>query len=36
MDKCKKCELKQLCKDAPSDFSCDDVKQLAKLEQEGE
>ena len=37
MDKCEKCEVKQLCKEVRlQDFSCDDVKLLARLEQEDE
>lgn len=31
MDECKKCKLKKLCRECPTDFSCDDVKTLAEL-----
>lgn len=38
VDECKRCKYKQLCRETPEDFSCDDVKKLAeineKIEQE--
>lgn len=36
MDECKKCKLKKLCRECPTDFSCDDVKRLAGIEAERE
>lgn len=35
-DECKKCKYKQLCKECPQDFSCEDVKRLAQIDKEQE
>ena len=32
-DECKKCKYKQLCKECPQDFSCEDVKRLAQIDE---
>ena len=36
VDECKRCKYKQVCKESPQDFSCEDVKRLAQVDGEQE